>query len=293
MPGTLTTVRSVLGYIWCHPANRGRRIRAIVRAFGFQVKGRLFHHPSIARVGTDGKILCHLHSSGASSVLYANPPDFSEMRLWRELLGDESLFLDVGSNVGSYAIWAGDCGADVWAFEPDLGAFQRLAENIRLNKFDIRAHNIALGRDIGTMPFTVGLDTTNRFALDNCQRDVQQVEVDTIDRILGDRSARGVKIDVEGGERLVLEGALRALSEHRIDVLQIEWNSMSQGTLGETREPIAALLTAAGYILFRPTERGLETISQSEAGGYGSDLFAASPTVAADLRIGPAQWTTS
>lgn len=289
MPGSLKTARGLLGHIWCHPANHGHRVSAIVRALGFQVKGRLFHHPSIARVGAHGKILCHLHSAGASSVLYANPPDFSEMRFWRELLDKGSLFLDVGSNVGSYAIWAGDCGAKVWAFEPDPGAFQRLVENIQLNEFDICAHNMALGRDTGQMPFTVGLDTTNHFALDNRDREIQQVEVDTIDRILGDRSARGVKIDVEGGERLVLEGAPRALSEHRIDVLQVEWNAMSHDTLGESREPVAELLTAAGYILFRPTERGLETISQSDAGGYGPDLFAASPNVATDLRIGPAR----
>lgn len=289
MPGRLTTANGVLGHIWCHPANHRRRVRAIARAFVFQVKGRLFHSPSIARLGADGKILCHLHSAGASSVLYANPPDFWEMRLWRELLDEGSLFLDVGSNVGSYAIWAGDCGASVWAFEPAPGAFQRLVENIRLNEFDIRAHNVALGQDTGTMPFTVGLDTTNRFALDNRHRDVQRVEVDTIDQILGDRSARGVKIDVEGAEKLVLKGALGALREHRIDVLQIEWNAMSQRTLGETREPIAALLTAAGYILFRPTQRGLETVSQSEARAYGPDLFAAGPTVAADLGISPAR----
>ena len=290
MLGTLTTARGVLGHIWRHPANQGRRVRAIARALGFQVKGQLFHRPSVARVGANGKILCHLHSAGASSILYANPPDFWEMLFWRELLGEGSLFLDVGSNVGSYAIWGGDCGAEVWAFEPDPGAFHRLVENIRLNEFDISAHNVALGRDTGTMPFTVGLDTTNRFALDDRDReDVQQVDVDTIDNMLGGRPARGVKIDVEGGERLVLEGARSALNEHRIDVLQIEWNAMSQRTLGEGREPIAALLSDAGYILFRPTERGLEMISQSEAGAYGLDLFAASPTVAADLGLSPAR----
>ena len=84
MPSTITTARGVLAHIWRDPANQGRRVRAVARALGFQVKGRLFHRPSVARVGANGKILCHLHSAGASSMLYANPPDFWETLFWRE-----------------------------------------------------------------------------------------------------------------------------------------------------------------------------------------------------------------
>jgi FkbM family methyltransferase len=51
------------------------------------------------------------------------------------------------------------------------------------------------------------------------------VPVLRLDDIVGDRSARGAKIDVEGAERPVLEGASSALKDGRIDVLQLESNS--------------------------------------------------------------------
>ncbi len=80
-----------------------------------------------------------------------------------------------------------------------------------------------------------------------------------------------MKIDVEGAERLVLEGAVRALGEHRIDILQIECNEMSIECLGEIREPIATLLREHGYALCRPTGSG-EWIPLTEA-GFGPDIF--------------------
>jgi hypothetical protein len=40
-----------------------------------------------------------------------------------------------------------------------------------------------------------------------------RITVDTLDNVLGDRHATGVKIDVAGAERLMLDGARRALSQ--------------------------------------------------------------------------------
>ncbi len=67
----------------------------------------------------------------------------------------------------------------------------------------------------------------------------------------------GVKVDVEGAERLVLEGAEKALAEKRIALMQIEWSAAEvQTTLGERRDRVGALLTAAGYELHRPDSDG-------------------------------------
>ena len=65
-----------------------------------------------------------------------------------------------------------------------------------------------------------------------------------------------MKIDVEGAERLVLEGASRALADLRIDLLQIEWNHCSLDLLGEDRKPVAELLRKCGYELCRPDASG-------------------------------------
>jgi hypothetical protein len=82
-----------------------------------------------------------------------------------------------------------------------------------------------------------------------------------------------VKIDVEGAERLVLEGGARALSEKRIDLLQLEWNSCSLSMLGEDRTPVAELLRDHGYELVRPIPTMQTLVAQSDM-GFGRDMFA-------------------
>ena len=120
------------------------------------------------------------------------------------------------------------------------------------------------------MSFTEGLDATNHL-LPGAGGGLR-VEVRTLDDILGTRRARGVKIDVEGAERLVLEGARRALHDGRIGVIQLEWNEMSREVLGEDRRPVANLLKRYGYELHRPDAKGV--LHAITAPDYGEDLFA-------------------
>ena len=117
MTRTSDTV-SVLGFAWKHPANRGKRIWAVSRAIQFQLSGRLLYRRTIARLGEHSSLWVDLHRTGASKVVYGNPPDYPEMLIWQQVLQSGDLFVDVGTNVGSYTIWAADLGAEVIALEP-------------------------------------------------------------------------------------------------------------------------------------------------------------------------------
>ena len=194
------------------------------------------------------------------------------MSTWRRELHPGDLFIDVGANAGVYAIWAAECGAEVIAVEPSNDSLPRLRENIALNGYDITVLPVALGPTKGTSPFTVGLDDVNKFAFNVSGPVVVSVETDTLDDVIGARTAAGVKIDVEGAELLVLEGAPVALKEHRIRLLQLEWNDTSVRTLGQDRRPVVELLGASGYQLFRPDADGRLVPAIDPA--YGSDVFA-------------------
>jgi FkbM family methyltransferase len=250
----LCQAREVLGFVWNHPANRDRRVAAIRRAIGFQLRGRL-GRPVLTAIGERGRMWAELHVTAASKVLYANPPDWNEMQAWRRLLRPGDLFVDVGSNVGPYALWAGDLGASVIAVEPSPAAALRLRRNVAHNDFPIAVLECALADRRCRMRLTREKDAMNHLVRD-ADRPGEEIAVDTLDNVLGDRTAAGVKIDVEGAERLVLEGARRALRERRIAVLQLEWNSMSRSLLAETRAPVAELLREYGYTFMRPDGHG-------------------------------------
>jgi FkbM family methyltransferase len=229
----------------------------------------------MAAIGARGRMWAELHYTASSNVVYANPPNWNEMQAWRRILKQGDLFVDVGSNVGSYAIWTADLGAEVVAIEPDHESARRLRENVALNDFPIQVQECALAGQPGRMRLTSGLDTVNHLLVD-ASTTGQDVDVQTLDDLLGNRTAIGVKIDVEGAERLVLDGAARALADHRIDVLQLEWNEMSQLVLSEDRAPVAHILHSHGYSFYRPDLQGV--LQPADVTDYGPDVFAVSPT---------------
>lgn len=265
----------VLRYVWTHPANRDARCRAVARAMAFQFRGRL-GVPTLATIGDRSTLLAEPHHHAESKVLYANPPDWSEMLAWRAILRPGDVFVDVGSNAGAYALWAAETGAEVIAVEPDPAAAARLRRNIARNGYDTRVRVVecALGAASGTAVLSHGRDTTDHLLLAPLATG-RPVRVETLDDLVGERHVAGVKVDVEGAERLVLVGATRALSRGAIAVLQVEWNRQSEANFNETRAPLADLLRGYGYTLTRPNHLG--HLRPTDVPGYGGDVFAVAP----------------
>jgi FkbM family methyltransferase len=258
---------NVMRFTWNHPANKGNRARAMLRLTRFQARGRLLRRPTRARLGDKSSILAYLHRPAAANVVYANPPDHPEMLVWKQYLHRGDLFVDVGANVGSYAIWAAELGAEVIAFEPARDTFALLAENVALNGYDVTMIPAAVGAYCGTSRFTEGRDTVNRI---DAQGTVETPLV-TIDSVINDRIVAGMKLDVEGFEIDVLCGCERALTEHRIRLIQLEWNETSEAAVGTDREPVADMLSKYGYRLYRPDAQGMLVPITDLS--YGRDVF--------------------
>ncbi len=268
MTGQLATSAAVVKYVWGHPANSGQRVRAVLRAARYQAQARLLRRRTVARLGERSRLWVDLHRTAASKVLYANPPDLPEMLAWRRALRDGGLFVDVGANVGAYTVWAAELGAEVIAVEPAADTFRLLQENIALNGYQVTAVQAAAGDHCGTARFTSGLDAGNSLAPDG----PVMTELLTVDSLIGDRRVTGMKVDVEGYELDVLRGAIRALADHRIGLIQLEWNEMSTLAAGTDRRPTAELLAGYGYRLHRPDMTG--RLVPVDEPGFGADVFA-------------------
>jgi FkbM family methyltransferase len=264
----LATARAMVRFVWAHPSNTGHRPQALFRLAGYQFRARLLRRRAIARLGERSKIWVDLHRTAASKVMYANPPDMPEMQVWRQALRGGGLFIDVGANVGTYTIWAAECGAEVMALEPAADTFGLLLENIELNGYRVTAIQAAAGDRCGAVRFTTGRDTVNRMDPDG----PVETRLVTIDSVIGGRHVAGMKVDVEGFEIDVLRGCTRALSERRIGLIQLEWNATSQLALGTDRCPVADLLAQYNYQLFRPDPQG--RLAPLTNPGFGADVFA-------------------
>lgn len=263
----------VARFVYSHPANERRRLRAFGSAVRFQVRGRLLGKRTLTPIGRSAWMWSELHYTASSKAVYANPPDWPEMVVWASRLRARDLFIDVGANVGTYSLWAADHGAKVISVEPDAEARWRLVENAALNGFDFEVHEAALTDRGGEVTMTVGEDSRNRLVVGEAVAAAsRRVATTTLDAVLGSRLAAGVKIDVEGAERLVLEGASRALEERRLLCVQLEWNECSVSLLGEDRGPVADLLRRHGYRLYRPDPQGV--LVEVREPSFGPDVFA-------------------
>lgn len=262
------TALKTIEFIWQHPANEGHSLEAVLRAFRFQLGARLLNRRAVARLGDHSEILVDLHRTSATKVLYANPPDYPEMLTWRRRVKPGGLFFDVGANIGSYSILLAEIGASVTALEPAPDTFELLAENIAINGYDISAVRAAAGSFNGTISFSAGADSLNRIDPNGSM----VVPLVTLDLLLGDRVADGVKIDVEGFEIDVLRGCEASLAERRIKLIQLEWNEACRDAVDSDRQPVADLLAKYGYRLFRPDRSG--TLQPIDRPGFGPDVFA-------------------
>jgi len=260
--------KNVVHFILTHPANEGERVSALFRSARFQARGRVLRRRTLARLGERSAIWAELHRQAASKVVYANPPDHPEMLVWQRVLQPGDLFVDVGANVGSYVIWAGELGAEGVALEPAADTYALLVENVALNGYPIKTIQAAAGATAGTARFTSGRDTVNRLDPEGSV----EATVMTIDSIVDDRIVAGLKIDVEGFEIDVLRGCEHALSEHRIRLIQLEWNETSMAAVGADRQSVVDLLDKYGYGLFRPDRAGV--LRPLTDPGFGPDVFA-------------------
>lgn len=238
------------------PASRGHRLRAAWRTVHFDVRTRVLRRVTVAPLGDHSRIIAYPGETNSPHAVYRNPPNPREMYAWRRHLRSDDLFVDVGANIGIYTIFALDLGARVIACEPDPHNFLRLQEHVALNAYDAELLNVAIADEPGTVRLTQGLDSYNYLVRDGGEG--LDVPAMTLDDIIGDRRVAGVKIDVEGAERLVLEGATRALTDQRIDLVQVEWSTgLTERTLGGSRHELAEIFQEAGYHAHRPDTNGV------------------------------------
>ena len=200
--------------------------------------------------------------------------------------GDE--VVDVGANVGLWCLGAARVAGRVTAFEPVASSHRRLLRNASLNALAVSCEAVALGASPGSREFfeaSNGNSGGSGFARRPGVDRSTTVEVDTLDGYLrrkGIETLDLIKIDVEGAEPWVLEGAQGVLGRGDAPIVMLELNRPASLAIGLETSP-ATMLRDLGFELFRPTARGLESWAEAPDGTV-SDAFAVKPMRLARLR---------
>jgi FkbM family methyltransferase len=218
--GTIANLANVFS---THPLTRDAPWKAWMRFVVWQIRSQI--QDEVVFPWIEGQRLAVRHGmTGATGNIYMGLHEFCDMMLPLHFLREGDLFLDIGSNVGSYAVLAsGIQRATTWAFEPDPESVGALKRNIEINGIQDRVvvHEFALGDSDGELPFTYGLDTMNRVAT-NQEANVRMVCVKRLDSLVGANRPLMIKLDVEGSEEHVVRGAKYLLAGESLKLIELE-----------------------------------------------------------------------
>lgn len=151
------------------------------------------------------------------------------------------LVLDVGANKGDYTleVMSVNEGLKIYAFEPHPKTFLKLKQNIS-NYHNVQCVNKAIGHEQGFLElfdYKNNDGSTHASLLKGVIEEIHQaepishnVEVQTIDNFLQQHKIMCVdllKIDTEGNELNVLQGAAQSIKQGKIKVIHFEFNQMN------------------------------------------------------------------
>ncbi len=247
------TLFDTIRFITSHPLNREHRINAIIRFAKWQISSRLAPGAIVYDWINGSRLLVKTGETGLTGNIYTGLHEFPEMGFVLHFLRDEDLFVDVGANVGSYTILACSAvGARGVAFEPIPGTYGRLVENMRLNHLDgkVLCVNQGVGAQPGEMAFSSDSDTTNHALAAGEQHDCSvTVQLTSLDIALQGMSPSLIKIDVEGYESQVLEGAQQILKNQALNAVIVELNG-SGSRYGFDESKIIELMLNHGFLTY-------------------------------------------
>lgn len=180
-----------------------------------------------------------------------------ETSLVRDWLRPGMVFLDVGANVGYFSLLAasrvGGTGR-VYAVEPSPYAYERLRESVRVNGLSqVSVHPIGFSAESGMLglyspPEMDGFHSPTMAG--HFGGPMVEVPVRRLDACLDEWDVPVVdlmKLDVEGHELRVLEGAAGPLASGRIRAVLCEFNDFWLRQQSSSPEELNMMLVEAGF----------------------------------------------
>jgi len=233
--------------------------------YGTKIKAHLqaLSKPTIVRLH-DGSCAYVDPTDYIGSMLYLYG-DLDPSISWciKSILRPGDVFVDIGANVGVEAIPASrlvGSEGEVFAFEPSEPVRDLLADSCVLNNL----RNICILTDavsnidgmINFQPCTDNTGNARVVSLDDLSagESVACTKFDSIKALRG-KHIKLLKIDVEGHEKEVLEGAIETLKSGRVDSIIVEiWHSNLDST-ALLKLPAVSILVGLGYSIFQISRR--------------------------------------
>lgn len=252
LPAQDLVTRAAAWYLRDFPILRGKGVanRLLGRFLRVRIPG-----------GSTLRLINPLEYHQKTLLFRREPYEVEETRLLMEVLRPGMVVLDVGANMGYYALIAsekvGPSGA-VHAFEPAPEQFEHLSLNVRINgRENVFLNNCAVAEASGTRQLFLadgwnqGTHSLGPRASSTRVQSVPCVTIDEYVRQKGVERVDVVKVDVEGAELFVFLGARETIATMRPPLIVFEACEEHTRALDTTTREVKQLLSDLGYTLYR------------------------------------------
>ncbi|MCG8277393.1 FkbM family methyltransferase [Stenotrophomonas sp. NLF4-10] len=253
-----------------HPIHRGRKTKAIIRWLFLVISSRLTPTRQIAIPYVGESILVWPEESTSVTICARyGLGEYADMAFLLHMLRSDDIFCDVGANAGVYTVLAGhSVGCNVVAIEPIPRTFDLLMQNVFANHIapKVDAKNIGVGSKRDVLNFTSSLWSYNH-VVETCGDETIRVDVFPLDHVLNGNIPCAIKIDVEGFEAQVIQGAMKTLSNPLLQAVIVEvWHGHLERYSNSTSDVLLALQEAGlhGPYWYEPEGRILINPGQQE-----------------------------
>ena len=266
----LSRFASMTKRISAHPLNRDHRYLAVLNYVLWRIGTILIGKRVEVSWVEDARFIAGNTDAGLIVNLYTGFAEYEDMVFLLHALRPTMKFVDVGANTGAYTILASKVvKAKSIAFEPLPETFERLRDQIQINRIEdyVDARNLGVGDRVEVLQFTNSSDSMNKVNLSDDSTNTSQVRVVTLDSCVSTRERLFLKMDVEGYEFNVIQGAHGILSSDNLVGLIIELNGSGE-QFGHSDQEIHDKLVSYGLIPIRyePFNREIKKLQGYDKG---------------------------
>lgn len=244
------SLKHTIKLINTHPITSNAKFKTYIRIIKWQIAQAILRRPIVMPFVNDSVLLAEKGMTGATGNIYFGLHEFNDMAFLLHFLNKDDLFFDVGANIGAYTILSSKvCGAKSFSFEPAKITYERLYNNIFLNRLEklVTIFNLGVSAKSEIVNFSKGFDTVNHITSEAMEY-TEKIETVSLNEICknNDVIPSFIKIDVEGFEQQVIEGSSDFLKDKKLQAIIIELNG-SGSRYGYDEEQIHRTLTEAGF----------------------------------------------
>lgn len=217
-----------------------------ISAFFYQCHKRISKKPKVKTLFNNKKIYLFPGNPISSAFVYCAIPDKEEIFALRRLADEQTIFLDIGANIGTYSLMLLDKVKEVYAFEAHPVTAACCKQNFALNGVnEAQVFEVAVSCDQNPKLFSNDAKGCPTNSIVASGENAITVLATTLDAFIESKQFAPnanfiLKVDVEGFEHEVFQGAIHFLKNYAVKGIIFE-------TFSHQLEDILTLLNQLGF----------------------------------------------